>query len=99
MSAGSKARSIERQSRTTCHGGHDDAEKPRTRSQLRLVARFHRGLALRLAQRGLVVDDLADAGKAAALDLRVLRPKPRTHQGFAAVEIGFRDLDTQHRTR
>src|SRR5258708_25744287 len=59
------------------------------RSQLRLVAGHDFGLAFRLAQFGLVVDHLADAGKNRAFDPRLLRPQFCAPPRLAPMETGF----------
>src|ERR1700716_2211389 len=67
--------------------------------QLRLVARLDFGLRVRLAELGLVVNDLADAWKHRTFDLRFFRPQARAYQRLAAMEIGLVHGDAQHRAR
>src|SRR4029078_13216976 len=64
--------------------------------QLRLVPLVNHVLAFGLHQPRLVVDQFADARHDRALD-PLTSPQFRAHQRLATVEIGFPDVDVQHR--
>src|SRR5712664_3015800 len=64
-------------------------ERAILKSQLRLVALLDHGLAFRLAEIGLLVDHLADAGHDRAFNPRLRRPQLCAHQRLAAMEIGL----------